>query len=101
MRELTLAANRANVSIFTVDPRGLAGSSTPASSSIRASGGRTSRRRRARCATLAEETGGFAVVNVNDFPAEFKRIDAETSDYYMIGYTRRTPTRRSASGRSR
>ena len=40
---------------------------------------------------MAEETGGFAVVNVNDFPAEFKRIDAETSDYYILGYTSSKP----------
>ena len=40
---------------------------------------------------MAEETGGFAVVNVNDFPAEFKKIDAETSDYYILGYTSSNP----------
>jgi len=27
------------------------------------------------------------VVNINDFAAEFTRIDAETSDYYLVGYT--------------
>ena len=36
---------------------------------------------------LAEQTGGRAVVNVNDFASEFRRIDAETSDYYLVGYT--------------
>ena len=36
--------------------------------------------------TLAEATGGFAVVNDNDFDAAAKRIDAETSDYYILGY---------------
>jgi len=35
---------------------------------------------------LAELAGGFATVNRNDFAAALKRIDAETSDYYMIGY---------------
>ena len=40
---------------------------------------------------MAEQTGGFAVVNVNDFATEFKRIDAETSDYYIIGYTSTNP----------
>ena len=35
---------------------------------------------------MAEETGGFAVVNTNDFAGEFKRIDAETSDYYVLGF---------------
>jgi hypothetical protein len=36
--------------------------------------------------TLADSTGGFAVVNDNDFDAAIKRIDAETSDYYILGY---------------
>jgi hypothetical protein len=40
---------------------------------------------------MSEETGGFAVVNVNDFASEFKRIDAETSDYYVIGYSSSNP----------
>ena len=40
---------------------------------------------------LAELTGGFATVNKNDFAAALKRIDAETSDYYMIGYNSSNP----------
>ena len=35
---------------------------------------------------LADETGGYAVVNSNDFDKALKRIDAETSDYYVLGY---------------
>ena len=35
---------------------------------------------------LAEETGGLAVVNQNDFDKALKRIDAESSDYYVLGY---------------
>ena len=40
---------------------------------------------------MAEETGGFAVVNTNDFAGEFKRIDAETSDYYVLGFYSSNP----------
>jgi hypothetical protein len=40
---------------------------------------------------LAEETGGFPVVNDNDFASAFKRIDAETSDYYVLGYYSKNP----------
>ena len=40
---------------------------------------------------LAEETGGVAVVNQNDFDKALKRIDAETSDYYVLGYTSKNP----------
>ena len=45
---------------------------------------------------LAEETGGIAVVNQNDFDKALKRIDAETSDYYVLGYysTNPDPTQR-------
>lgn len=36
--------------------------------------------------TLAELTGGRAVVNSNNFEGLFKEIDAETSDYYVLGF---------------
>ena len=36
---------------------------------------------------IAEETGGFAMVNMNNFNAGLKRIDAETSDYYVLAYS--------------
>ena len=35
---------------------------------------------------LAELTGGIAVVNTNNFRDALQRIDAETSDYYMLGF---------------
>jgi hypothetical protein len=40
---------------------------------------------------LAENTGGIAVVNQNDFDKALKRIDAETSDYYVLGYYSKNP----------
>ncbi len=40
---------------------------------------------------MAEETGGFPVVNTNDFASEFKSIDAETSDYYVLGFYSSNP----------
>ena len=45
---------------------------------------------------LAELTGGIAVVNQNDFTKALKRIDQETSDYYVVGYysTNPDPTKR-------
>lgn len=80
------AANRVNASIYALDPRGVAGTIdlgdnvdigemrtyiTKTQSSLRA---------------LAEATGGIAVVNDNDYTGAIKRIDAETSDYYILGY---------------
>jgi hypothetical protein len=35
---------------------------------------------------LAEETNGYAIVDTNDFAAGLKRVDAETSDYYVLGF---------------
>ena len=40
---------------------------------------------------LAEQTGGIAVVNQNDFDKALKRIDNETSDYYVLGYYSNNP----------
>ncbi len=46
--------------------------------------------------TLADLTGGFAAINSNDLTKALKRIDAETSDYYVLGYysTNPDPTKR-------
>ena len=51
----------------------------------------SSRRRPATLRYLAEATGGFPVVNTNDFAGELKRIDAETSDYYVLGFYSSNP----------
>jgi VWFA-related protein len=91
MRELTLASNRANATLFTVDPRGLSGV-TDAGKFLDQSEWRTYlQKTQSSLRFLAEETGGFAVVNDNDFATAFKRIDAETSDYYVIGFYSSNP----------
>lgn len=87
LRELTLTANRANATLYPVDPRGLTGV-VDAGKALDQSDWRTVvQKSQSSLRYLAEQTGGRAIVNVNDFAAEFKRIDAETSDYYLIGYT--------------
>ena len=91
MRELILTANRANVSIYAVDPRGLQGV-TDAEQYLDQSEWRTYlQKTQSTLRLMSEATGGFAVVNVNDFPSEFKKIDAETSDYYILGFTSSNP----------
>jgi VWFA-related protein len=91
MKELALSANRANVSIYTIDPRGLAGV-VDAGQYIDQSEWRTYlQKTQSTLRFMSEATGGLAIVNVNDFATELKRIDAETSDYYVIGYTSTNP----------
>jgi VWFA-related protein len=86
MRELTLSANRANATIYTIDPRGLAGV-VDAGKYLDQSEWRTYlQKTQSSLRYIAEETGGFAVVNDNDFVTQLKRIDSETSDYYLLGY---------------
>ena len=41
--------------------------------------------------TLAELTGGISIVNTNNFSEMLRRIDAETSDYYVVGYYTSNP----------
>jgi VWFA-related protein len=91
MRELTLAANRANATLFTVDPQGLAGIVDAGRMVDQSEWREHLQKSQSSLRYLAEETGGFAVVNDNDFAAAFKRIDAETSDYYVIGFYSSNP----------
>jgi hypothetical protein len=47
---------------------------------------------------LSEETGGFAIINQNDFTSGFQRIVADNSSYYVLGYY---PTNDKRDGRFR
>jgi VWFA-related protein len=90
-RELTLSANRANASIYTIDPRGLAGT-TDAGQYVDQSEWRTYiQKTTSTLKYLSEETGGFPIVDTNDFAGALKRVDAETSDYYVLGFYSTNP----------
>jgi VWFA-related protein len=91
LAELTRAANRASATIYTVDPRGLA-AGPDIDSDLRAPEWNAFvRDSQDSLRVMAEVTGGFALVNTNDFTGGFKRIDAETSDYYMLAYSSSNP----------
>ena len=94
------AATRGNVTIYTIDPRGVSvdglgdggtetapevdrGAALHARSNLRA---------------LAEVTGGFGFLGRNDFDRAFERIVRENSSYYLLGYT---PTDERRDGRFR
>jgi len=89
--ELTRQANRANVTMYTIDPRGLVGMGDIDEQVDPQQWSEYVRKTQDSLRVIAEETGGLAVVNQNDFSKALKRIDAETSDYYVLGYYSKNP----------
>ena len=89
--ELTRQANRSNVTMYTIDPRGLVGMGDIDEQVDPQQWNEYVRKSQDSLRVIAEETGGIAVVNQNDFSKALKRIDAETSDYYVLGYYSKNP----------
>jgi len=97
VRDAIGAATRGNVSIYAIDPRGLA---TGMADAIEVDGFVEDRALNVGLSamqsefivsqnslrTLAEETGGFAAVNRNDYKDVFDRLVRENSTYYVLGY---------------
>ena len=95
-RDAIAAAMRGNVTIYGIDPRGL----TPGDDGIEMASvpedttlnlDTRSMQREVQLSqdslrTLADETGGFAVVNANDFGTAFDRIVRENTHYYLLGF---------------
>ncbi len=84
--ELAKAANRANASFYTVDPRGLVTGPDIDYQGPVAEFNEYLFTTQNSLRGLAELTGGKAIVNRNDFDDAFREIDAETSDYYVLGF---------------
>ena len=97
-REAVAAAQRANVSVYAIDPRGLA-----AVNAERIEMAGFSQFPQLQFGTfhgfaqelllaqeslisLADETGGLAVINTNDVAGGLARIALENSRYYLLGY---------------
>jgi VWFA-related protein len=96
LTEITRAANRANTTIYTIDPRGLIAGSDIDEQVDPTEWNAYVRKSQDSMRVLAEDTGGLAVVNQNDFDKALKQIDAASSDYYVLGYysTNPDPTKR-------
>jgi len=98
LRDVYDEANKNNVSLYTVDPRGLAVSEFDVSdgnvdpSTDRAYLSQTTDTLR----TLAVETDGRAIVNRNDLVGGMKQIVRDVSAYYLLGYN---STQTSADGK--
>jgi VWFA-related protein len=91
LSELTRAANRANATFYTIDPRGLVAGSDMDEQVDTTEWNNHLRKTQDSLRVIADETGGFAVINQNDFDKALKRIDAESSDYYVLGYYSSNP----------
>ena len=112
LRDAITAASRANVSIYSIDPRGLTNQGdagieinyVPDDPNLRLDGmGLVDELRLSQDSlrVLAEQTGGLASVNTNDMAAAFDRIVRDNSSYYMLGTTPRTRSAVRRSGGSK
>ncbi len=99
LRAATDAANRANVSIYTVDSRGLLATipggdpaTGAATGTAMFSGAAVFRQVQSRqdsrdtLTTLASDTGGRTFFDVGDFSEIFQKVQADTAGYYLLGY---------------
>ena len=99
MQQTIAAANRANVSFYGIDPRGVGAGmdetidivTLPDDEQTFSTLGVPSllnevRRAQDSLRTISTGTGGFAVVNRNDMTTAFARIVQENSSYYVLGY---------------
>jgi VWFA-related protein len=87
LRDVTDLANKNNVALYMVDPRGLATAEFDISENI---GGQIDRTylnsTMETLRTLAYDTDGRAIVNRNDLTMAMKQIVLDTSAYYLLGY---------------
>jgi VWFA-related protein len=99
LRAATDAANRSNVSIYTIDARGLLAEIPGGDATTGAASGtsmftgnsvytQTQSREDSRetLATLASDTGGKSFFDLGDFGDAFKSVQADGTGYYLVGY---------------
>ncbi|MGE5359013.1 MAG: VWA domain-containing protein [Bacteroidales bacterium] len=92
LADLTRTANRANVTIYTIDPRGLVGPMGDLDEQVDPTQWQDYiKKSQDSLRVLAEQTGGIAVINQNDYTKALQRIDQETSDYYVLGFYSKNP----------
>jgi VWFA-related protein len=96
-RDAIAAATRSNVAIYGIDPRGLTDlgdesieiQSYPDDTSLGIGPGslfNEVRLAQDSLRVLSDETGGFAVVNKNDYSTAYQRIVEDNSTYYVLAY---------------
>jgi VWFA-related protein len=112
LRAATDAANRANVSIYSIDSRGLLAVPPGGDASTNAATGtsmftgasvfkQTDQREDSRdtLATLSTDTGGKAFYDLGDLSDAFPKIQADNTGYYLLGYSLGQNVKRDGSWR--
>jgi VWFA-related protein len=84
IRDMLAAAQRSNVTLYPVDPAGLWFFNDPTKQDF--------------LEILANNTGGFTIVNTNDAAPGLEQVFRENSSYYLIGYV---PSNTRTEGRLR
>ena len=103
LEQVIRASARANVSVYAVDPRGLAATGddlievtslpqNPLLGLTTAAFENEVRAAQDSLRSLSDQTGGFAAVDSNDLAGAFERVVADNSTYYLLGYNSTNPT---------
>jgi VWFA-related protein len=111
LQALVDEANRAQVSVYTVDARGLMGDMPPARSRTparlaRSAAAQEAQRRAVRAPqeilrSIADGTGGTASVNTNDLARGMQAAAKDARGYYLLAYDRPPAAGKDATTRSR
>jgi VWFA-related protein len=91
LAELTRTARRANVTFYTIDPRGLQAGADISTRLTNDEFWANARVTTDSLRVLGDETGGFCICESNDYKKYLQRIDNEMSDYYLLGYVSSNP----------
>src|SRR3984885_9623421 len=113
LRAATDAANRADVSIYSIDSRGLFAAPPGGDTTTNAATGtsmftgasvfhQTDQREDSRdtLATLSTDTGGKAFFDLGDLSEAFPKIQQDNTGYYLIGYRLGTDVKRDGRWRA-
>jgi VWFA-related protein len=106
LRATTTSALKANVSIYTVDIRGLQALPPGGEAQSASLHGRSAYSGQSvlsdfsnnaasqdTLSTLSEDTGGKAFLDSNDFGGVFTQVQKDTSAYYVLGFTSTNPAK--------
>ena len=88
IRDVTTDANRNNVSMYMLDPRGLAGFEFDINEGVGLTADATSLRTTIESLqVMADETDGRAIINRNDLGGGLAQMMRDASAYYLLGYS--------------